>query len=658
MKLRSLRPWGAALAALAVVAGSVSAAGPAQSAAAPERSLVQSDSPGPLAAKKPSWVVPVLVTLGGEAYLRGARVEMISRTGKVLQSAKSSSKGLVIFDRAKVSGAVQVRAIGGRSVKGIRNNAVLQAPFALHPTRIELTYVSPVSTTALRVAKLADTSYKRALADVLEHVGLRRDTRPAVFSHASRMFHHARFAAFARSLGGVRQAVGALAKEVISGAPERSFEGPRAVSARSLTSWAGQMIITSVTEAATGESPEGVIGNMFGVSDPTSSALSSIESDLTDIKNELATVESEMQDMLDAIQTSSYYDAADELDAINSNVSSDWELYQTTVDKDQLDDTALLSEYASQFIADLSTGTASINEYESLFTNGATPGVLAELYTMNLENPWWDASDVSGIQSTVDYYGTYQAQAAALLSEAWTFQGKDLNYISDNTGLYEQVNEGIYDSMPTSVSTGEVVDPQAQVIYKLAPKSTSGVAASYSNEQQDHPSTCSSLGTSYTYSGLTVVPTSTVEGWWTSAAPSGWKVSTTSAFTVLKSTRALNGVTQNALLTLASGDTGAWAVVTADSVPYGAGWYEPIIEDGHNTGRYTYSFSGYLWCGGTTVTLVGVEGKPTQWTDDFLVSTGSYVPTGVSVSTSTSMPMGVLVQQAGHFAYVQPTDLG
>lgn len=658
MKVPSLRPWGAALAALAVIAGSVAVAAPAQSVAAPERSQVQSDSPGHSSSKKPSWVVPVLVTLGGESYLRGARVEMISRSGKVLQSAKTSSKGFVVFDRAKVSGAVSVRATGGRSVKGLRNNTVLQAPFTVHPTRIELTYISPVSTTALKVSRLTETSYQRALEDVLEHVGLRRDMRAAHFSHASSMFHHGRFAAFARSVGGVRQAVNTLAKEVISGAPERSFEGPKAVSGRSASSWAGQMIITSVTEAATGESPQGVIGNMFGVSDPTASALTSIESDLTDIKNELATIETEMDDMLDAIQTASYEDAADELDTINDNVSSNWSLYQTILDKDELDDTALLTEYANQFISDLSTGTATINDYESLFTNGATPGVLAELYTMNLENPWWDASDVSAIQSTIDFYGTIQAQAAALLSEAWTFQGKDLNYISDNTGLYAQVNEGIYQSMPTSVANGEVVDPKAQVVYKLAPKSTSGVTASYSYEQESHPSTCSSLGTSYTYSGLTIVPTTTAEGWWTSAAPSGWKVSTTSAFTVLKSTRDVNGVTQNALLTLASGDKAAWAVVTADSVPYGAGWYVPKIVDGENTGINVYTFSGFLWCGGNTVTLVGVEGKPTQWTEDFLVGTGSYVPTGVTVSTSTSMPMGVLVQQPGSFAYVQPTDLG
>jgi hypothetical protein len=284
--------------------------------------------------------------------------------------------------------------------------------------------------------------------------------------------------------------------------------------------------------------------------------------------------------------------------------------------------------------------------------------VLSQLYTVKQgQYPWYDYSAVSEINSIVQYWASIFAQSATLVSEAMSYLSDQYSWSMTQTWVNKTMapqGTAILQSAPSAVERGQVVDPQTGMIYKLAPAQVNGATNSYSNSTQT--TTCSTIDKSVVgtvLAGVSLVPSSTVQGWWTAAQPTGWTVSTTSAFPLLQQTRSVGSQTQNALRTLAAGDLNAWAMVTADSVPYAAGTASPYYYDNVLRG-YTYAFDGYLWCGENTVSLVGLVNNPTKWTENFLVATSSNVPSGVEVAASTSMPMGVLVQQQGSFASAVP----
>ena len=610
----------------------------------------------PVATKAASSIVPVWVTLGGRAFVRDAKVEVLNARGKVLQTVRSFSGGVAVFDRNKIAGAKTVRVTGGRSTIGSRNDAVLRAPIQVNPTLIRLSYVSPVSTVATGVAQRLDIAYAKALRKTLVHLEIPLTTDSQDQAIAPIVFNPERFASFAKGRGGVKRALAVLVKEVVTKAPHRSFASRNLTQTRDdVADWAGEMVITSVYQAATGQVPQGTIGNIFGVTDPTTAALGSIESELTTVANELVVVEGEMQEMLDAVETDTYDTLVAAMGDIPGDVKQDWGNYQSVINNDELWDDTTLLDYSNQWIGEYGN---SMGVFQDLFTSDGETGILAQLYIMNqAEYPWWDVSVVDNIQGTVDYWGTIQAEASALLSEAWTFESNLFSeqYIQNNVeGDFYPTNGNIYLSMPTTISSDQVVDPATQYMYELVAATATGATASYAGDgQANHNASCSSLGSSHTFSDAVLVSDATVEGWWTSATPSGWTTSTTSPFSVMKESRTLNSVNQNALTVLASGLPSAWAMVTADSVPYLGGWSEEDVVDGHSEG-YTYTYTGWLWCGSDTVSLVGLSGSPTQWEDDYMMASGSWVPSGAKVPVNGPVPVGVLVGQPGVFNYVAP----
>lgn len=631
----------------------------APAAQAAERSLGASDPNGVTAqavtaasakqtARKPgSTIVPVWVSLGGSAFVRDAKVQVLNRKGKVLQSVRSYSGGVAVFDRTKIAGATSIRVSGGRSTLGLRNDAVLRAPMKVDPTLIRLSFATPVSTVATGVSEKLGISYAKALRKTLVHLDIPLTTDAQDQALAPIIFNPHRFASFAKKRGGVKRALGVLVKEVVQGAPHRSFATKDRRQPRDgVADWAGEMVITSVYQAATGEVPEGTIGNIFGVTNPTTAALDSIQSELTTIANELVVIENEMQEMLDAVETDTYDTLVAQMGDIPGDVKQDWANYASVVNNDELMDDTTLEDYSNQWIGEYGN---SMGLFQDLFTSAGETGILAQLYIMNqVEYPWWDVSVVTNIQGTVDYWGTTQAQASALLSEAWNFESDTYTqqYIENNVvNDYSPTNANIYLSMPTTITSSQVVDPTTQYAYQIVSANATGVTAGYAgNDQQNHNASCSSLGTQHDFSGSVVVSASTVEGWWTAAAPSGWTVSDTSPFSLFEEARSINGVNQNVLTILATGDTSALALVTADSVPYIGGWSEPKIVDGNEEGTLYY-YTGWLWCGSDTVSLTGLSSTPTQWEMNYMM-------TGVDVNAT--IPVGVLVKQAGTFGYVAP----
>jgi len=648
-----------AVCAAALIAGTVSAqaAPPAVDAATSVR-LAESSH-----ASKASPVSPIVVavvTLGGRGLLRDAKVEALDAKGRVLQTKRSLSGGAVVFDRAKVLGAKSLRVTGGRSTLGLRNNAVLLAPMVAYRSLLNTNWVSPISTVASTVAKKQGIPYARALGKVTSHLQIPTWAGEADHARNPYVFHHEAFARLARTEGGVRQAVAALVKDVTSGAKPRTMAptGPTATP-RELGDWAGEMIITDVVQAASGETPEGAIGNLFGVESPTLSTLNDIKGELADIQQELVEIQNEMNAMLNELEKTDYDTLVSGLGTLPSNISSAWNGYQTVVDNNELSDTATLANYVSTWLNEFGN---DLGAFDALFNTSGTSGILDQLFEMNqVAYPgWWDDTIVGNVQSTVDYWGTMQAQFSALLSESWNFDDSTYTatYISNNVNTnFSPTNADVYDTMPTTLASDQIASWQSNVVYELVAASATGVVAGYAgNDQQNHNASCSSLGSSHNFSGSTVVSSATVQGWWTAAAPPGWTVSSSSALSSLQTTQAPEGTSENALVALASGLPSAWAMVTSSSVPYIGGWSEPKVADGHEEGTLYY-YTGWLWCGSDTVSLVNQAAKPTQWIENFMMEGGSNIPSGASLPVGGPVPVGVLVQQAGQFTYVNPTNL-
>lgn len=645
--------------AAALMASSVSA-----QAAPPVVDVATSLPPAvPSQSSKPSPAAPfvvAVVTLGGRGLLRDAKVEALDAKGRVLQTKRSLSGGAVVFDRAKVIGAKTIRVTGGRSALGLRNNAVLLAPMVAYRSLLNTNWVSPVSTVASTVAKKQGIPYARALGKVTSHLQIPEWAGEADHARNPHIFHHETFARLARTEGGVRKALATLVKDVTSGAKPRSMapDGPTATP-RELGDWAGEMIITDVVQAASGETPEGAIGNLFGVESPTLSALGEIQSELVDIQQELVEIQNEMNAMLNELEKTDYDTLVSGLGTLPSNIASAWENYQTIVDNDELSDTATLANYVSTWLSEFGN---DLGAFDALFNTSGTSGILDQLFEMNqVAYPgWWDDTIVGNVQSTVDYWGTMQAQFSALLSESWNFDDSTYTatYISNNVNSnFSPTNADVYDTMPTTVASDQIANWQSQVVYELVPASATGVVAGYAgNDQQNHDASCSSLGSSHNFSGSNVVSSATVEGWWTAAAPPGWTVSSSSALSSLQSNQSPEGTSKNALVALASGLPSAWAMVTSASVPYIGGWSEPKIAGGHEEGTLYY-YVGWLWCGSDTVSLVNQATKPTQWIENFMMEGGSNIPSGASLPVGGPVPVGVLVQQPGQFTYVNPTNL-
>lgn len=638
----------------------VRATKPAASAALPESPTTSVSTP-PRAKMKDAPIVVAVATLQGRGLLRGAKVQALDGKGRVLQTTTSMSGGAAVFDRAKVIGAKTIRVTGGVSKYGLRNNGVLLAPMRAYRSVLYTNFVSPVSTVAVKVGRSKGIPYARAVSRVEKHLGIPSWTTEGDRARNPNVFHHRTFARLARSEGGTRQAISALVRDVLSGSPTRLRPVNTRIAPRELTDWAGEMVITDVVQAASGETPEGAIGNLFGVENPTLSAISDVEDQLATIEAELTVIQTEMNAMLNEVEKTDYDTLVSGLGTLPSNVANGWSNYQTIIDDTELQDDSTLSLYATTWINSFGS---NLGAYDALFTTTGTDGILDQLFTMNqVAFPgWWDDSIVTNVQATVDYWGTSQAQFSALLSEAWNFYGSTYtpDYISNNVNSnFAPTNGDVYATMPTTITENQIADWNDNVVLTLAAQKSQGATNSYGGDgQQNHVSSCSSLGDSHVFPDSVMVSDATAQGWWAAATPSGWTTSTTSVFPHLQVVQSVNGTSQNALATLAAGLPDAWALVTADSLPYITGWSEPKIVDGHNEGTLWY-YSGWMWCNSNTVSLVNQAAKPTQWIENFIMDSGNNVPSGQSApSVSAQIPVGVLIQQPAQFTYVNPTNLG
>ena len=596
-----------------------------------------------------SDLVPVVATLGGQADLIGAKIEALDAKGRVLQSVVSGERGGAHLSRAKVAKAVTLRVTGGTSTFGAKNNATLFGKLRLHPERIQVQHVTPITTLGVTVAEKRKRSYAAGLRAVRAHLEIPHWTREWQHSNATHLFDAAEFNTFVEKKGGVRQALAALEREVLkAGKKTRSF-GDRGPQPRGLASFAGELLFTAVIEASTGETPDQLIGTLTGTQDPTAAALANIEAELVQIAGMLVTIEADMQEMLTQIAVTQYDTIAQSLSTAVNNTENQWINYNYLVNYVDPSDRETYQEYAEDFYDDINP---TIAQFNSLFTTAGSTGLLDELYQMNaVEYPWWNADDITNMQSTIDYYGTMQAQAVTLLSESWNFSSatyshtKTKSYISGQlNGLYGNQSANIYATMPESLNAGEIVNPANRRAYKLSPYTQP-------NQVYQQWSGYGACSNSYNYGTYykspAVVSASTIAGWWTAATPAGYTSANNSEMGFLSSQRTTPGSSSktNALPAMTVNAPSAWVMVSNQAQPLLS-----LMAAAPMSPPYYY---GWMYCNNTSVSLVSSQlQKFVQ--NATMIQGNSYVPSGQSLNTYSSIPVALLVSRSGQFSYVAP----
>jgi hypothetical protein len=597
-----------------------------------------------------SDLVPVVATLGGQADLIGARVQALDAKGRVLQTVVTGERGGAHLSRAKVAKATTLRVTGGTSTLGTKNNATLLGNLRLHPQRIQVQHVTPITTLAATVAQKRKVSYSAGMRAVRTHLEIPHWTREWQHSNATHLFDAAEFKAFADKRGGVRQALTSLEREVLKGSKKtRSFAGvtPRP---RGLASFAGELLFTAVIEASTGESPDQLIGTLTGTQDPTAAALANIESELAQIASMLITIEADMQEMLAQIAVTQYETIAQSLSTAVDNTENQWVNYNYLVNYVDPSDRETYQEYAEDFYDNINP---TIAQFNSLFTTAGSTGLLDELYQMNaVEYPWWNSDDITNMQSTIDYYGTMQAQAVTLLSEAWNFSSptythnKTKSYISGQlNGLYGIQSANIYATMPESLNSGEIVNPVNRRAYKLAPYTQPNAVY----QQWGGFGACNnSYNIGKYYKSPALVSSDTISGWWASATPAGYASANNSEMSFLSSQRTTAGSSSktNALPYMTVAAPSAWVMVSNQA--------QPLLSL-MSSGQYSYYYYGWMYCNNTSVSLVSSQ-LQNFVQNATMIQGKAYVPSGQGLSANSTIPVALLVSRTGQFSYVPPAS--
>lgn len=618
-----------------------------------------------------SDIVLVDASLGGHNDLEGATIDALDANGKVLQSVVSDDGGAAKLSRAKVRKAVKVRVRGGASEWGVTNNATLFGPIDLHPQMISVVHVTPVTTLAERVARDRGISYRRALRKVYRHLEIPKWTEIRDHANTNSLFSPHRFIDLTERKGGVRQAIRALKRQMDRKAAPRSL-GDIAQTPRSVTSFAGQLLFTAVIEAATGQSPDSLIGSIFGVQDPSTAEFTAIAAELQQINEMLTAINQSLADLKVDIKTGEFYTLAAQMADIEDNTQNEWDVYHTVITTNQTD----LGDYASDFYNYIAPNIA---EYDSLFSTTAQEGVLASLYDLyDVTYPWLNQDDINRMRLIFDYYGTLQAQSVTLLSEAWRFSGtgypntKTSQYITTElTTVYQPQSDNIYKAAPTVLTASEVVNVANHRAYTLAPYQQT-TAGWYDNRYATYSDRCDTTGltpTSDVNSKIARVTQTQISSWWASATPAGSTSASTSEMAFLAQTRSvkvtintividpLTGkskttsttttATQNALPRVATGAPQAWVAISNQARP-------SIMASppGAGTTIDIPIFRGWAFCDSNAVSL-------TQWASflkDVVMATGNaYVVPNTTVSASSTVPVGLLVSRSGQWSY--PTNL-
>lgn len=670
----------AVVATAAMVAGSSVIAGPALSDQGSQQSARTSAAlaadlprvdPGYQMPKIPVWVRV------GDKGLSGVTVAVRDAQGKTRVTARTNTSGVVLIPRTFLRGDHSLTVTGGDAWERLGKPALSTGE--LIGNRNAVIIISPVTSIAHRVAQRTGTSYISALKRTREAHGIAAHVDHFHAAATDLIFHTGQLSKWSKKHGGLQAGMDHLAKQIAKGKAVPGFRPKQKRQTRDAASteaWVGEQIMSGVLSGSGSKGASIVIGDLFGADDPTAAELSSINSELSKIVTELATIEATLQQLVYLMEQTSFQvlnaGMADVAGAVNGNGTGTglWAVYlsATTLDPTSPSYEADLSGFAASFY----NGVYSIlpTEVGELFDTPTSPGLLHQIYNFNTA-PWWNSDDIASISSIIDYYGTIQAQAVALINEAWWSPNAQYQQTPDdintfNTSDYGPQSTDIYLSMPTQITDSQVALPKTQSVYQLFPKRINTVYEQKTGNYTNELPTCSN-------DGQTVgkdMPYPTIDNnksnWddtWASAIPAGWTVQQPSILNDLGGARKLPNssgatVTTYTLSNLVQAVPDAFAMVTSGQYPR-AGY----VNFSGNTPDPA-GWGEWMFCYNAGVPLDDL----TNWQTNFEAVSGGTLPDGYSWDSKhvpagaptnwidLPVPVGVLGAQPGSFAYVAPTS--
>lgn len=430
----------------------------------------------------------------------------------------------------------------------------------------------------------------------------------------------------------------------------------------------GLYLIGSVAEGLAGAAGEAAIGSIFGTGEPTSDELASIDTELRAIETALTDIQNELYDLKALTSQAVLQDIVGDMSDIEGNTNTAWDSYDTFLESQAWvknnDYDASIVSFANYFDKLL---TPYMGQFTKLFSNPKTGyiGYFEQLYKIEASSvAWYAQTDIEHLQSAVDYYGTLQAKAVALTTEAWQTPGSTA-YLSPSVvsanlpGLTKQ-NSNIYLSWPQDIGPNEVVIPGKQIAYSLSryvnpgsdgpnmPAKVSRHVQYTSTPTNHYGQYITSCGQGAYYEGGNHVGTpagsndTTVRGWWLTAVPSGYTIGDTSDFGPLSQPR--GGQFTTGILKPSGSDLEV--MVTKNSVP---GVSQRLDKAPDIWDTDSWHFNGWLWCHDYTLDLTATTGSSSNW--DVNVYYDGHVMT-----PSHNFRVGVLVSRPGSWRYVQPTS--
>lgn len=604
--------------------------------------------------------IPVWVTLGEGRDLGGVTVSIIDAKGRVVGSAKTSDKGIAKIKRSQLPKRYTLKVTGGRAWEKLKRPDLSTGE--LLGSVNKAIFISPVTSIAQRVSQLSSTDYSSALNQTKSGMHLRTWLDSYQFSQVPQAFDHKAFLAWARSHGGVGGAIRQIAQRIVDGKPVPDFspmvwESTDAKTTRGAAA-VGAGVMEDVIDGALSYGTEMALGTTLGFESPEDKDLENINDDLKTISNQLTELQTTMDNLIQLMEQTDLTVLTTAMNDVVGNTKNQWTLYITATKEDPSSSSydADMFSYAKGFYV----LNQWMGEFNALFS-GTTPGYLEEVYAFN-DAPWWNQSDVDAIAATIDYYGTYQAQAVTLLNESWNFDLPGFtnpNYMTPNVVLandqdvWGPQNDNIYLSMPESIDTSTIVIPTTQMMYKIFPTTFNEVYGQTSTNYPDAYPTCKSMGDQVSPAQsfpAKQTSTSTWNSTWTGVMPSGWTVQSNSIFSSLSPSRQLpksaddtkDLVTTYSLSSFVNGAPKAFAMVTTGFYPRAGFWL----------GNGLYSLENYLFCYESAVALANTS----KWVTDFTADrSGTNVPAGTPSGWETSpISVGVLGAQQGQFEYVAP----
>lgn len=669
----------AAVATAAMVAGSSVLAGPALSDQASQQTARTSAA---IAADLPQVdpdyqmpKIPVWVTIGDQG-LGGVTVAVRDARGKTRVTGRTNKSGVVLIPRTFLRGDHSLTVTGGEAWKRLGKPRLSTGE--LIGDRNAVIIISPVTSIAHRVAERMGTSYVSALKTTREAHGISRYVDHFHAAATDLVFHTGELRKWSKKHGSLHAGMDHLAKQIAKGKKVPSFAPPRQRQTRdeeSTVAWAGEQLMSGILSGSGSKGASIVIGDLFGASDPTVTELGDINSDLTQIIKELATIEATLQELVYLMEETSFQvlnaGMSDLVGAVNGNDTGTglWAVYvsATTLDPNSTSYEADLAGFQESFY----NGVYNIlpSEVGELFDTPTSDGLLHTMYKDNTA-PWWNSGDVASVSSMIDYYGTVQAQAVALVNEAWWGPNPEYHQTPDDIDTYNTTNYGpqnadIYLSMPTQIEDDQIALPKTQSVYQLFPMRIDTVYEQKTGNYTNELPTCSNDG--QTVGKVMPYPNidnnkSNWDDTWAAAMPTGWVVQQPSILDDLGASRKLPNssgatVTTYTLSNFVQAVPDAFAMVTSGQYPR-AGYVDFSGDTPDPAG-----WGEWMFCYDAGVPLDDL----TNWQTNFEAVSGGTLPDGYSWDSKhvpagapanwilLPIPVGVLGAQPGSFQYVQPT---